>query len=90
MVDATSRSNHLALYHFDTCPFCRIVRRAAKELGVELELRDIFDDPQHRRALIAERGRATVPVLLITSDDGTEEWMPESRDIIDYLRATFG
>jgi glutaredoxin 2 len=34
-------------------------------------------------------GRRTVPVLRIEHDDGRVEWMPESADIVDYLRERF-
>ncbi len=79
----------LALYHFSGCPFCSMVRSAIDRLGINVELRDIFQDSQHRNDLIEARGRATVPVLLITSPDGEERWMPESRDIVHYLDKTF-
>jgi hypothetical protein len=29
------------------------------------------------------------PVLRITSPDGSERWMPESRDIVRYLEQTY-
>ncbi len=35
--------------------------------------------------LFRETGRATVPVLRITSPDGEQRWMPASRDIVRYL-----
>ncbi len=79
----------LALYHFDGCPFCSMVRSAIDRLGINVELRDIFQDSQHRDDLIKARGRATVPVLHITSPNGEERWMPESRDIVHYLETTF-
>ncbi len=80
----------LALYHFNGCPFCSMVRSAIDRLGINVELRDIFQDSQHRDDLIDARGRATVPVLRITSPGGEERWMPESRDIVRYLKETFG
>ncbi len=76
------------LYHFDACPFCGMVRAGIERLGVEVELRDIHENPLHRDDLIAARGRATVPVLRITSPNGEERWMPESRDIVRYLKTT--
>ena len=79
----------LALYHFDGCPFCSMVRSAIGRLGIDVELRDIFQESQHRDDLIKARGRATVPVLQITSPNGEERWMPESRDIVSYLDTTF-
>ena len=79
----------LALYKYDGCPFCAMVRSSIDSLGVKVELRDIFENPQHRDDLIAARGRATVPVLRITSPNGDERWMPESRDINRYLEMTY-
>jgi glutaredoxin len=79
----------LVLYHFDGCPYCSMVRSAIGQLGIDVELRDIFQDSQHRDDLVKVRGRATVPVLKITSPDGEERWMPESRDIVSYLQKTY-
>ena len=80
----------LALYHFDGCPFCAMVRAAIADLDLDVELRNIHADADYRDDLIAARGRATVPVLRITSPNGDERWMPESRDIINYLQQTYG
>lgn len=82
--------DHLALYHFEGCPFCMRVRRAIDALGIDVELRNIYEDPQHLNALREARGRSTVPVLRITSADGEDRWMPESADIVRYLEATYG
>lgn len=85
-----SQSNEtLALYYSPTCPYCHRVLRALDELGVEIELRDIWAEPKHRDDLVAARGRATVPVLRCTAGD-VDRWMPESRDIIAYLKKRFG
>jgi len=78
----------LALYHFNGCPFCSIARSGIDRLGVDVELRDIFENPQYRDELISARGRATVPVLRITSPNGEDHWMSESRDIVRYLETT--
>lgn len=85
----TAPEDKLALYHFDSCPFCAMVRSAIDSLGIDVELRDVFHDPQYRDDLVEARGRATVPVLRITSPDGEERWMPESRDIVSYLQKTY-
>ena len=79
----------LALYKFDGCPYCAMVRSSIDRLGIEIEMRDIFEDSNHRDDLIAARGRATVPVLRITSPGGEERWMPESRDIVRFLEKTY-
>ena len=87
---ATATRDKLALYQFPSCPFCQIVRATIDQLGLDVELRDIHLDTEHRDALIAERGRPTVPVLQIESPDGSRRWMPESRDIVRYLNSTYG
>jgi glutathione S-transferase len=62
-----------------------MVTAGIDRLGLDVELRDIFENPQYRNELIGARGRATVPVLRITSPNGEEHWMSESRDILNYL-----
>lgn len=82
------KPDDLALYYYDSCPFCIRVLMAIRQLGLDIELRNILSDPQHRADLTAARGRATVPVLRISADGG-DEWMPESVDIVAYLRRRF-
>ena len=77
----------LALYYSRSCPFCSVVTSAIDRLGLDIELREVFDTPAFREELVAARGRATVPVLRITSTDGEDRWMPESRDIVRYLES---
>jgi glutathione S-transferase len=84
----STKAGDLALYHYDTCGYCARVRWVLEQLGVEVELRDVLEDPQHMEDLVAARGRRTVPVLRIAKDGG-DEWMPESRDIIAYLERRF-
>ena len=76
----------LTLYHRPTCGYCLQVRMAAESLGIPLDLRDIRQEPRWREELIAVRGRSTVPVLRIDHADGTTRWLPESLDIIRYLK----
>ncbi len=80
----------LALYHFEGCPYCSRVRRVIDELGIDVELRDIFENRTYLKELSKARGRRTVPVLRIIGTDGEERWMPESADIVRYLQATYG
>ena len=86
----TPSSDRLVLYHYRGCMFCHVVNQAVERLGLEIERRDIFQDPAYRNQLLEARGRTTVPVLRIISTDGEERWMPESRDIVHYLDTTFG
>jgi glutaredoxin len=85
----TPERDKLILYHLSGCPFCALVLANIERLGIEVELREIYENSQFREELIEARGRATVPVLRINSPDGSERWMPESRDIVRYLEKTF-
>jgi len=87
---ASPADDKLVLYYFDGCPFCNMVRATIDQLGIDVELRNILEGAQHRDDLIGARGRATVPVLKISSPDGEDRWMPESRDIVRYLQETYG
>lgn len=78
----------LSLYHYGFCPYCRDVRRVIDQLNAPVELRDILMEPTHRDALVKARGRATVPVLRIEADH-EDLWMPESVEIIEYLRKNY-
>jgi glutaredoxin len=78
----------LALYYSPTCPFCVRVLRVIEELGIDVELRNVWTDDKYCAELVEARGRATVPVLRCTSQD-RDRWMPESADIVRYLRERF-
>jgi glutaredoxin len=78
-------SPHLALYRIPGCPYCILVEREIDRLGIDVEIRDITRDPASLRELLDARGRRTTPVLRI--DDGQRiTFMPESRDIVAWLR----
>ena len=77
----------LALYHFETCPYCIRVRRVMEQLGLEMELRDIHKNRQHHQDLVQGGGNQMVPCLRIHHSDGTDHWMYESDDIIEFLKA---
>lgn len=77
----------LALYHFNNCPYCIDVRAEAKRIGTQLELCNIKHSSSYLQELLDALGSRTVPVLLIEDVDGTHQWLPESLDIIAYLRS---
>jgi len=84
-----TRPADLALYHFDSCPYCRYVRSSARELGLDLELRDVREDAERLRELVDATGIQMVPCLRIEEADGGVRWMHESRDIVAYLTERF-
>jgi glutathione S-transferase len=77
---------HLVLYDSLWCGYCRDVREVIEELGLPVMLRRVSGDPAVRQELFQATGRYTVPVLRIERADGGVRFMPESRDIIRYLR----
>lgn len=81
---------NLALYQFKTCPFCMKVRREIHRLSLNIELRDAKNDPNNRQALLQGGGEVKVPCLKITDEQGNNQWMYESADIIQYLQQRFG
>lgn len=87
LVDAETAE--LALYHYDSCMFCARVRRAIARLNLDIELRDILRDANHRRDLEAGGGRSTVPCLRI-GKGADAKWMYESADIVAWLEKKFG
>jgi glutaredoxin 2 len=80
----------LALYGYPECPFCRRVLDAIASLGIEVPFRDTMRDATHNEALYDATGRETVPVLRIEHRDGSVRWMPESLDIVRYLKERYG
>lgn len=86
-VDAQAAS--LSLYQFHACPFCIKVRRVLHKLNVPVALHDINKNPADEQELIQKGGKRKVPCLRITEEDGSERWMYESNDIIQYLEKRF-
>lgn len=78
-----------SLYHFDACPFCVKVRRAMQRMNLPIELRNASPAGEHRETLAREGGRIMVPCLRIENEDGSIEWMYESKDIIAYLNQRY-
>jgi len=81
-VPSPDEPRELALYKFDSCPYCRRVLRVLEGLSVEVELRDTMRDAEHRRGLLQQTGRTQVPCLII--DDYA---LFESEDISRWLEA---
>lgn len=91
-MDPRATIQSLALYYADWCPYCVRVLNVMEQLGIQdqLIMRDIDEDSAHSEALWEARGRGTVPVLRISRPGGDDQWMPESADIIGFLRQRFG
>jgi glutathione S-transferase len=79
------KAPNLALYHFESCPYCERVRSALRRLDLEIEMRDIQIHGKWRQELVAATGKQMVPCLRIEQPAGPVRWMHESLDIIRYL-----
>ena len=79
----------LALYQFNTCPFCIKVRQEMRRLALPITRLDAQHETQNRSALLQGAGTAKVPCLQITDASGSVRWLNESGAIIDYLRGRF-
>ena len=75
----------LALYVTPYCGYCHYVIGTIKELGLDVEIRNVMADRNDLEELYQARNRTTVPVLRIT-ENGKDQRMPESRDIVQYLQ----
>jgi len=81
----TAMSESYELFHYDSCPFCAMVRRFLDAKGVSIPLRNTQREQGAQAELVAGGGRSMVPCLKITSAAGDVRWMYESADIMRYL-----
>ena len=79
----------LALYQYQTCPFCIKVRQQMRSLSLHVEKRDAQHEGLHRSDLLQGGGQAKVPCLRITDESGQSQWMYESGAINAYLKKRF-
>ncbi len=86
-IDAACKN--LALYQFQSCPFCVKVRRQIHQLNLPIALRDAKNNEQFRSELAEGGGRIKVPCLRIEENNDVQ-WMYESDDINAYLQQRFG
>lgn len=75
----------LTLYHFPSCPFCKVVKDCLDRLKLEIPMRDLQSDTGARDALIEIGGKGQVPCLVI---DGKPLY--ESADIVRWLEEHTG
>ncbi|MBK26443.1 MAG: NrdH-redoxin [Halobacteriovorax sp.] len=73
-------SPKLALYYFESCPFCVMVINLINQLNLDVEFRDIFTNQDHLNKLMSDTGKRTVPCLYIDNKP-----MFESSDIMAWL-----
>jgi glutaredoxin len=79
----------LALYQFNTCPFCIKVRQEIRRLSLPIEKRDAQHHAVNRDELFQGSGATKVPCLKITEANGQVRWLQDSNAIVAYLRERF-
>ena len=84
-----SQLKEMKLYDLYACPFCIKTRRALRRLNLPMETRSVSHQSPYRGELESGGGRIQVPCLRL-QQGGSDVWMYESSDIIQYLEAQFG
>jgi glutaredoxin len=79
----------LALYQFNTCPFCIKVRQEMRRLSLPIEKRDAQHNAAHREELVQSSGATKVPCLKISQANGETRWLQDSNAIVAHLRERF-
>jgi glutaredoxin len=79
----------LALYQFNTCPFCIKVRQEMRRLSLPIEKRDAQHHVANRDELQQGSGATKVPCLKITAANGETRWLQDSNAIVAHLRERF-
>ncbi len=77
----------LELYSFEASPFSRIVREVLCSLEIPYLLHNVAKGSSLREAFVERSGKMMVPYLV---DPNTGKEMFESREIVAYLRGTYG
>ena len=80
---------NLALYQYQTCPFCIKVRQEISRLSLSIRRVDAQPEGSDRQALLSGGGKTKVPCLKITDDSGNDQWLYDSEKIVVYLRGRF-
>ncbi len=78
----------IEFYRLPGCPYCQRVERVLDELELEYDPIDVPGPRTARDEVERISGQRGVPV--INDPDNDVHGMPESADIVEYLRATYG
>jgi glutaredoxin len=87
--DVDLACQNLALYQYQTCPFCMKVRQEISRLSLNIRRIDAQPEGSDRQALLSGGGKTKVPCLKITDNSGNDQWLYDSEKIAAYLRGRF-
>ena len=82
-------TSSMVIYQLKACPFCVKVRREAKRLGLNMQYKNVEDDPRNQQELMDGGKIDQVPCLRQTDSSGKVTWMYESSAINEFLNAQF-
>lgn len=85
MTSVLAQQKTLALYYYDSCPYCAKTKKAISRLGLKITMKNIQQNKQDRIELLQQGGKMQVPCLRIDNSKGKTQWLYESDDIIAYL-----
>jgi glutaredoxin 3 len=77
----------IVLYELSGCPYCAKVKRKLGDLGLEYESRMVPRSHGERNEVEEVSGQTGVPVLI--DEEHGVDGMPESDDIVAYLKETY-
>jgi len=80
--------SQVEFYTLPGCPYCAKVQRVLDELGVQYETIEVPPAHSDRTRVRELTGQSKVPVIVDRAHG--IEGMAESRDIVAYLRSTYG
>ena len=86
MQEPAPAPSKLTLYQMKYCAACVDVEVELRRLRLSAERVSLHEHPEARAELQRELGSSTVPVLRVEESDGGVRWLPESLEIIRYLR----
>ena len=90
-IEVDKKTAKMSLYHYEGCFFCFGVREAIEALNLKIELRDVRKERYRADELLEGGGSSTVPCLRReNAKTSCDEWLYESSDIVDFLKAEFG
>ena len=85
MKNKIENNKTFVLYHKQYCPYCTATRNAIGQMGLDIEMREITENPKYYEELVNGGGKQQVPSLRITDVNKKTQWMYESQDIVKYL-----
>lgn len=66
-------SNMITIYTSNTCSSCKMVKQYLKLKGQDYSEVNIEQEPTRREEMVAMTGQMSVPVTVVTKNDGTKD-----------------